>query len=510
MPKYLPTKKSLSEHPLPAWYEDAKLGIRITWGPFSVPGWAPVGDEIRGGFKDIQGAEWYWNSMNISGSPTRKYHEKTYGKNYSYEKFSGQFMKSTRQWDPVQWAELFQKAGAKYVVINAKGQDGFLMWPSENPNPLRKNYQSKRDFIGELTRAVRQFNIEMGLYYSGGVDGTFTNSPITSSLDLLHAIPSSQDYADYVNAQWRELIDRYAPAILWNDIAFPKNAPVNKLHADYYNKYPLGIVNDRFEQMDLDKPGTLLSALEGRVLESKFKRVQNNQAFGAQNHFDFRTFDGEGPFKLAPQKWEAVLRMGSSFGYNQNETDADLVSTEKLVYTLIDVVSKNGNLLVNIGPRVDGTIPEIQRERLEGLGKWLEVNGEAIYGTRTCFKAEGMTAEDIPLRLTRKDRFLYIFIMGQTLNHELNLLETYFPQKATVEMLGYRGKLGWERQEKNIRVQLPPKRHPFPAYVLKVDLGVVLPTDPKVVRDSIKIDLSRKPRTILDWFRKKTPPEKKK
>jgi alpha-L-fucosidase len=333
--------------------------------------------------------------------------------------------------------------------------------------------------------AVRQCNIEAGVYYCGGLDGAWVDSPITSLKELSTAIPASQDYADYITRQWEELVDRYSPAILWNDISFPKLASSEKFIANYYNQHPLGVVNDRFGQM-------------------------NSGGFGSNPHFDFHSISGIQPMKITTQKWECLIPLGSSLGYNQNETDNDLISTEKLVHTLIDVVSKNGNLLINIGPMANGTIPEIEKERLEGLGKWLEVNGEAIFGTLPCFKAEAMTAEGIPVRCTRKDRFLYLFIMGQTLNHEIVLLDTHFPQNAFVEMLGYRGKLGWERQDKNIRVQLPPKRYPLPAYVLKVDLGVALPTDAKAVRDHIEIDLTKKPRTMLDWFRKKTPPDQKK
>ena len=485
MPKYLPSQKSLSEHPLPAWYMDAKLGVLITWGPYSVPGWAPMANFTAGNTQVLQGAEWYWNSMKIAGSPTRKYHNKTFNPTFPYTDFAEKFERSIRKWDPDWWAEFFQKVGIKYALITARNHDGYALWPSEVPHPFKMKFQSKRNIVGEFMHAVRQCNIEAGVYYCGGLDNAWVDAPITSHKELNTAIPASQNYADYVTGHWLELVDRYSPAVLWNDISLPKLASSKRILAHYYNLHPLGVVNDHFGQI-------------------------NSGGLAVKPHFDFHSITGIQTTKLTSQKWECLVPLGCSLGYNQNETDQDLISTEKLVCTLIDVVSKNGNLLINIGPMANGTIPEIQKERLEGLGKWLEVNGEGIFGTLPCYKAEAMTAEGIPVRCTRKDRFLYLFIMGQTLKHEIVLLDTYFPQNAFVEMLGYRGKLGWERQEKNIRVQLPPRRYPLLAYVLKVDLGVALPTDAKAVRDSIKIDMTRKPRTMLDWFRKKKPSDQKK
>jgi alpha-L-fucosidase len=485
MPKYLPTKISLSEHPLPAWYNDAKLGVLVTWGPYSVPGWAPLENIIPGSANPLQGSEWYWNSLKIPGSPVQKYHKAEFGSKFLYTELADRFDKAIRKWNPSEWAELFQKSGIKYALITARNHDGYSLWPSEASRADKMKFQSTRDIVGDFIFAIKQCNIEAGVYYFGGLDSAWIEPPLTSLKEMKTGIPSGQDYADYVAKQWQELIDRYSPAVIWNDFSYPKLASSEKLLAYYYNQHPLGVINDRFGPVN---PG----------------------GFGVKSHFDFQSVVGVQPTKLTTQKWECLVPLGSSFGYNQNEKDDDLISTENLVHIFIDVVSKNGNLLINIAPTANGKIPDIQKERLEGLGKWLEVNGEAIYGTLPCFKAESMTAEGIPVRCTRKDRFLYLFIMGQTLNHEIVLLDTHFPNAALVEMLGYHGKLGWERQERNIRVQLPPKRYPLPAYVLKVDLGVALPTNAKEVRSLIKIDLTKKPRTILDWFRKKKTSDEKK
>ena len=134
--RYEPTPESLERHSVPDWFHDAKFGIFIHWGPYSIPGWAPktfVGAE----FKDNSYAEWYWNTISIEGSPSQQYHLETYGEGFRYESFIPLFREATRAWDPEAWASLFQFAGARYVVLTTKHHDGFLLWPSKHPNPFR-------------------------------------------------------------------------------------------------------------------------------------------------------------------------------------------------------------------------------------------------------------------------------------------------------------------------------------------------------------------------------------
>ncbi len=258
--KYDPNWTSLERHPIPKWFEDAKLGIFIHWGLYSVPGWAPTlqgspeeldwaqfGDLTRW-FKNNPYAEWYMNTMEIEDSPTYKHHLETYGANFGYLDFIPIFNREVRRWDPNQWAELFKEVGARYVVLTSKHHDGFTLWPSAVHNPHRRSDQqgSQRDIVGELTEAVRGQGLKMGLYYSGGLDWSFVGEPIRNSKDLLGHVPQSVEYARYVDAQWRELIERYKPSDLWNDISYPKDGDVIHLFADYYNQVPDGAVDDRF------------------------------------------------------------------------------------------------------------------------------------------------------------------------------------------------------------------------------------------------------------------------
>ena len=160
----------------------------------------------------------------------------TYGEDFSYFDFAAMFNEAAKSWKPDSWADLFKRAGARYVVPTTKHHDGFLLWPSRHPNPFIENYHAERDLIGELGDAVRDAGMTYALYYSGGLDWTFYDKVIVDIADLPAGVPQMSDYVDYANAHWRELIERYGTKILWNDIAYPRETDLNVLFADYYNQ----------------------------------------------------------------------------------------------------------------------------------------------------------------------------------------------------------------------------------------------------------------------------------
>jgi len=184
---YGATWDSIRTHTVPDWYSDAKLGIFIHWGLYSVPAWAPPSGELgkvdrNKWFYQNPYAEWYLNSLRLKDSPTYKHHIETYGAKFDYYDFATIFNKDTQQWKPSEWAKLFHGTGARYVVLTSKHHDGFRLWPSQVPNPKRPSdsITAKRDLVGELTAAVRAEGLKMGLYYSGGLDWTFEPKPIAS------------------------------------------------------------------------------------------------------------------------------------------------------------------------------------------------------------------------------------------------------------------------------------------------------------------------------------------
>ncbi len=389
--KFAPTWPSLEAHKVPAWFQDAKLGIFIHWGLYSVPAWATPSGELGKVSKDQwfannPYAEWYLNTLRITDSPTYKHHVETYGKAFDYYGFAETFNKENKKWEPDQWAGLFQKTGARYVVLATKHHDGFRLWPSQvaNPKVASDKLTAQRDLVGELTSAVRSHGLKMGVYYSGGLDWTFTSEPIRTMPDLMARVPQSLEYARYADAHWRELIERYQPCVMWNDISYPKAGQIPELFAEYYNTVPEGVINNRFGV--------------------KFA--------------DFTTPEYATYNKIVQQKWEACRGLGFSFGYNQVEGPEQVLAPDKLVALFVDIVSNNGNLLLNIGPKPDGSISAIQLDRLHNLGDWLAVNGEGIFGSRPWVRAKAVNGET-DVRFTQNNGALYVFYLqggaGKTL-----------------------------------------------------------------------------------------------
>lgn len=447
---YNPTFESVSQHPVPDWFHNAKLGIFIHWGLYSVPAWAYVGmdlGEVLGGedFSNVDPnseawkqwfahnayAEWYLNTLRIDGSPTQEYHAKTYGTDFEYFDFVPIFNEATKAWDPDEWADLFKQVNARYVVLTTKHHDGFLMWPSQTPNPHRANYHAERDLVGELGHSVRNRGMKMAYYYSGGVDWTFNPTVVTGIGQMAETIPQMPDYVDYANAHWRELIDRYETAILWNDIAYPKATDLNVLFAEYYNKMPDGLINNRF-------------------IQSREMRLTGEN----DNHHDFVTPEYTSYREIQAKKWESCRGIGHSFGYNQLEGPEEHLSVEELVRSFVDIVSKNGNLLLNVGPMADGTIPALQKERLLGLGAWLDVNGDAIFDTRPWQQAEGKANDDIEVRFTQKGDTLYATLLDTPSGPSFVLEGLRAADGTTIQVLGQDMSANWQQSDQGITVEL--------------------------------------------------------
>ncbi|WP_425421843.1 alpha-L-fucosidase [Phaeodactylibacter xiamenensis] len=418
---FKPDNASISQHEVPAWYQDAKLGIFIHWGLYSVPGWAKATEltleetlEKDGGltwFKENPYAEWYLNSLKIDGSATQEYHRENYGEDYSYYDFVQPFNKAVADWDPQAMANLFKEAGAGYVVLTTKHHDGFLLWPSEHENPFRENYYASRDIVGELTSAVSDAGMKMGLYYSSGLDWTFNDKTITSLMDLFTAIPQDPAYAKYIDQHWRELMERYDPYVLWADIGSPQAYDPVPLIADFYNKNPEGVVNNR-HKMEITPTG-----------------------FGSPIHHDILTPEYTVLDSISEKKWETCRGIGLSFGYNRREDVADFLSIDDLIDSFVDIVSKNGNLLLNVGPKADGSIPEGQRTRLEGLGRWLKQNGEAIYGTRPWKIAAAQTTEGTEVCFTAKGDAVYLTLLDRPEGSTVSLQGLPIESASQIESL---------------------------------------------------------------------------
>lgn len=479
MPPYEPTLTSLRTHPVPEWYDDAKLGIFIHWGLFSIPAFAPrlglIHEVLRDHYDDYVPCtpytEWYENAIKFGWSPSARFHAEHYA-GQPYAAFREPFERGVAQWDPGAWAALFRAAGARYVVLVTKHHDGFSLWPTQVRHPYREGWHTARDIVGELAAAVRAEGLRFGVYYSGGIDWSFNPTPVRTPVDFLASVPNCEPYQSYAVSQVRELIERVRPDILWNDICWPTEpARLRRLFADYYNALPDGVINDRWQT-----PTALLPLLRTRlgraltdgVAKQVIRWLQPDLPSPRVPHCDFRTPEYTTFRTIRRRKWEATRGLGPSFGYNRDEKAGDMLSSPELVRLFVDIVSKNGNLLLNLGPRGDdAAIPAAQAERVLGLGAWLTCNAEAIYGTRPWLRAEGATSDGIPVRYTHRGDTLYAIVLGTAPAGTVTLVGIDV-KPARVRLVGG-GTLRAEASPQGLRIDVPQAPPASPACAFALD-----------------------------------------
>ncbi|HEX4859861.1 MAG TPA: alpha-L-fucosidase, partial [Rhizomicrobium sp.] len=484
---YDPTLASLNTHPVPAWYDDAKFGIFIHWGLYSIPAFASrfgtIGEVFRDRYDtavaETPYTEWYCNAIKVPESESAKHHREVWH-GAPYQDFRKPFLEGLEQWSPRDWADAFADAGARYVVLVTKHHDGYCLWPSQVKNPNQDGWTTERDIVGELAEAVRAKGMRFGVYYSGGIDWTFNPLALRTLGNFVGSTPAGS-YPAYADAQLRELIERYRPSVVWNDISWPTTLqPELDLYAHYYNAVPDVVVNDRW------MPVTWQSRLMRTLLVQKIfdwfakRYLKKNPVQGitppAPPHCDFRTPEYTTFATAQAKKWEATRGMSFSFGYNARDTDADFIGVESLVTSFIDTVSKNGNLLLNVGPRgVDARIPDPQLVRLKGFGAWMRENGEGITGTRPWTRAEGVTGDGTQVRYTCKPdatrtKTLYAFVLGRPDALEFLLEGADLPAIRRAVHLSTGCEIGFRKMDNGIVLKLPQPLLPSPAHGFELEL----------------------------------------
>ena len=462
--------ESLQKYEVPEWYKDAKFGIFIHWGAYSVPAY---------------GNEWYPRNMYVSGSDEYKHHIATYGRQdeFGYKDFLPLF--KAEHFDPAAWAELFKKAGAKYVVPVAEHHDGFAMYDSGLSDWTAVKMGPHRDTTGELAKAVRAAGLHFG-FSSHRVEHNFflgvgrsipsdVNDPQYAAfygpahtwLNNKSGTPLDGDFT-YVSPAWAddwlargaELVQKYHPDIVYFDwwIGQASIRPnLTRFAAYYYNtslKYGdhVGVIN--YKDYAMQEHSGVLDIERGQLGDTR------------------------------PLYWQTDTSVSNkSWGYIKDDT---FKSPEFIVHQLIDIVSKNGNLLLNIGPRSDGTIPdEVQRVLLD-VGAWLNVNGEAIYGTRpwrvygegptkvsTGAFHDTETAKYTPedFRFTTKGDVLYVIGLawpttGEAVIH--SLAPTLGGERIhSVALLGSDTTLRFNERADGLHVEMPSQSRGKYAYVIR-------------------------------------------
>jgi alpha-L-fucosidase len=455
---------SLEKFRVPKWYEDAKFGIFIHWGVYCVPAFD---------------SEWYPRNMYLIGNPVFQHHLETYGpqSKFGYKDFIPMF--KAEKFNPDQWAELFKKSGAQYVVPVAEHHDGFPMYASDLTDWCAAKMGPKRDVVGELAVSVRKQGLHFGAsshraehwwFFNGGrsFDSDVNDARFQSFYGPAQSDKTQPDrsYLDNWLARIGEIVDKYHPDLVWFDwwIEQPAFAPyLQKFGAFYYNR----------------------GAEWKREVAINYK----NKAFperAAVLDIERGQLD-----TLRPIFWQTDTSVGEkSWGYIKDET---FRTPESLIDELVDIVSKNGCLLLNIGPKSDGTVPDEAQRILLDMGKWLAVNGEAIYSTRPwkvsgegptkvvggSFKdtaTSGYTAEDI--RFTAKGDTLYAIALAWPQDGKLSIKslaadsELTKREIKTVQMLGSKSQVKWTRTADGLSVELPnvkPSGYPVALKIFPVD-----------------------------------------
>jgi alpha-L-fucosidase len=463
---YRPDWESLKTVPIPEWYLDGKLGIFIHWGLYSVPAF---------------GNEWYPRNMYKADTPEFRHHVETYSPQaqFGYKDFIPRF--TAERYDPAAWAELFRRAGARFVVPVAEHHDGFAMYDTALSAWSAAKTGPKRDLVGELARAVREKGLVFGLSTHRAEHFWFFDQGMGFDSDVRSkkwhdfygpAQPEKapdgrvnqpdREYLDDWMARTVELVEKYRPQLVWFDwwIEQPAFEPYLRRFAAYYYDHGAG----RGESVAINYKNAAFP--DGAAVLD----VERGQLAAIRPFF-----------------WQTDTSISkNSWGYVKVQ---DYKSAGSIVDDLVDIVSKNGALLLNVGPRPDGTIPEEEQRILLEIGRWLETNGEAIYGTRpwSVFgegptpvvegsfndtKRAAFTGADV--RYTARGSTLYAIALawpegGRLLLRSLARGGESAPAAiAAVDLLGSALKPRWEWRRDGLAVELPAVPTGGPAYALRI------------------------------------------
>jgi alpha-L-fucosidase len=460
--KFEPTWESLKQYTIPEWYIDAKFGIFIHWGPYCVPAF---------------GNEWYPRRMYLQDDAAYEHHKKTYGDHteFGYKDFIPMF--TAEKFDAEEWVKLFKESGAKFIMPVAEHHDGFPMYDSDLTEWSAAKMGPKRDVIGELAEATRKHDLVFSVsshraehwwFFDGGRKfPSDVQDPANDGLygPAVEASKAKDDRKEWKKKDWTprpdakfledwlarccEIVDKYQPQVVWFDwwieqIVFEPY--LQRFAAYYYNRG--------------------LEWNKGVAINHKFNSYPEGTAV-----FDIERGQLSNTRGLFWQNDTSVSK--NSWGYIE---DHDYKTAGDLIGDLVDIVSKNGALLLNVGPRADGTIPEIEQDMLREIGRWLTINGDGIYNTRawetfgegpteipegefTDTKRSPFTSADI--RFTKKGNTLYAFLLAYPENNEAlitSIRSNTSINVTNVTMLGSEDTITWSQDDAGLHLSVPSQK----------------------------------------------------
>ncbi|KAI8064512.1 alpha-L-fucosidase-domain-containing protein [Gongronella butleri] len=427
---------SLQNHHAPTWFKQAKFGIFVHWGLYSVPAWAPVGKEY---------AEWYWYQMNHENDPTYAHHKKTYGEQFAYDDFIPLWQPNA--FDPKAWLDVIDRSRATYFVFTSKHHDGYALFDtSKVSNRSSVSMHPHHDFVGDLITTAKQSypHLKRGIYFSlpewynpsyHGIDnlddwhGPPTN-PYTHATVPYTGNPHIKDFVNDLQVpQFLELVHQYEPDILWCDIGGINNS--SHWQVDFFNR----------------------ASAQGR-------QVTINDRCG-NGISDFSTLEYQSTAAPPPRQWEATRGIDPrSFGFNQATPPEDYASSKELLHDLIDAVAMGGNFLLNIGPMANGSIHWVMTDRLNAMGAWLDIHGASIFDTEPYWQTS--QDQDVRYTMSRDGSTFYILLFAG--HPSLVSLRTPLPLQphSTLSVMGgaAASQLNWHVRERDhviyTDIDLPP------------------------------------------------------
>ncbi|XP_048755999.2 plasma alpha-L-fucosidase-like [Ostrea edulis] len=412
--KYKPTWESIDSRPIPGWYDDAKVGMFINWGVYTVPSCT---------------SEWFW--WFWKGQPQANvvaFMNKFYPPNWTYADFAKEFR--AEFFDPKKWKDIIVASGVKYVVLASKHCDGFSMYPTNVTYQWNaRDVGPKQDLVGPLKEALQGTGVRFGIYHA--MIEWF--NPIWLS-DQKNNFTTQRYVKDYIHPQLREIINTYKPDILWNDACWlaPSwywNSTI--FLAWLYNKSPVKdsiVVNDRWGYDCFCKHGGVWTCSD------RFH-----------------------PGHVMPHKWVNAMTIDKgSWGFRRNADLSDFYSIEDLLEEVIYTISFGGNILINVGPTSWGTFSPIYEERFRQLGAWLKVNGEAIYKTTPWSHQNDTYSLRAWYTASKADKsVIYCMILDWPITNEILLGSMKGIQVSSVELLGSDAVMYFFQESQGLRVLFP-------------------------------------------------------